>query len=88
MESYLDCSLLQSEVGRWIKHYHLDEPKAFIDDLEWVLRQMRIAIFKRIQMPPIVMVTNSAYGSNHLEIQGTWDVTRRYQELKEKILAM
>ena len=88
MESYLDGSLLQSEVGRWIKHYHLDEPKAFIDDLEWVLRQMRIAIFKRIQMPPIVMVTNSAYGSNHLEIQGTWDVTRRYQELKEKILAM
>lgn len=88
MESYLDGSLLHSEVGRWIKHYHLDEPKAFIDDLEWVLRQMRIAIFKRIQMPPIVMVTNSAYGSNHLEIQGTWDVTRRYQELKEKILAM
>ena len=36
MESYLDGSLLQSEVGRWIKHYHLDEPKAFIDDLEWV----------------------------------------------------
>ena len=27
-------------------------------------------------------------GSNHLEIQGTWDVTRRYQELKEKILAI
>ena len=49
---------------------------------------MRIAIFKRVQSPPIVMVTNSAYGTNRNEIQGTWEPTRRYQKLKEDILNM
>ena len=88
MESYLDGSLLESPIGRWLRYYHLDKPEAFIQDLEWVLRQMRIAIFKRVQAPPIVMVTNSAYGTNRNEIQGTWDTTRRYQKLKEAILKM
>ena len=88
MESYLDGSLLESNMGRWLRYYHLDKPEAFIQDLEWVLRQMRIAIFKRIQMPPIVMVTNSAYGSNKCEIQGTFENTRRYQKLRQDILNM
>ncbi|MCF0110777.1 MAG: NAD(+) synthase, partial [Erysipelotrichaceae bacterium] len=86
MQSYLDGSIYETEMGRWIRYYHLDEPKAFIEDLEWVLRQMRIAIFKRIQMPPIVMVTRGAFGMDYREVQGTFHPSLRYQQLKEAIL--
>lgn len=86
MEAYLTGKLQASEMGRWLKHYHLLEGKAFIQDLEWVLRQMRVAVFKRIQGVPIVMVTKNAFGTNRQEVQGIFDVSERYQKLKEKIL--
>lgn len=86
MEAYADGSLLASDIGKWLRYYHLDEPEAFISDLEWVLRQMRTAVFKRLQMPPIVMVTRGAFGMDHRETQGRFDGTERYQQLKELIL--
>lgn len=86
MEAYLENKLQNTEVARWIKYYHLDQGAAFIQDLEWVLRQMRLAVFKRIQSVPIVKVSRNAYGSNSHEVQGNFDATAKYQELKEKIL--
>lgn len=61
MQDYLDGRLLRSEYGRWIHFYQLT-PKAFVDDLEWVLRTMQNAVFKRIQMPPIVMISRGVSG--------------------------
>lgn len=88
MQAYLKDKLQSTEVARWIKYYHLDQGEAFIQDLEWVLRQMRLAVFKRIQSVPIVKVSRNAYGSNCHEIQGNFDVSTKYQELKEKILKL
>lgn len=88
MEAYLKDKLQSSEVARWIQYYHLDQGEAFIQDLEWVLRQMRLATFKRIQSVPIVKVSRNAYGSNCLEVQGSFDATLKYQELKALILNM
>lgn len=86
MEDYLSGALLNSAVGRWLKYYHLDEGKRFIEDLEWVLRQMRVAVFKRVQGVPIVKVTHRSFGTNTHEVQGTCDVSMRYLKLKEEIL--
>ncbi len=86
MEDYLSGALMNSVVGRWLKYYHLDEGKRFIEDLEWVLRQMRVAVFKRVQGVPIVKVTHKSFGSNCHEVQGTFDVSKRYLKLKEDIL--
>ena len=86
MEDYLSGKFMNSSMGRWLKYYHLDNGKNFIEDLEWVLRQMRVSIFKRVQSVPVVMVTKRAYGTNTQEVQGIFDVSERYTKLKEAIL--
>ena len=86
MEDYLSGKLMNSSMGRWLKYYHLDNGKNFIEDLEWVLRQMRVSIFKRVQSVPVVMISKRAYGTNTQEVQGIFDVSERYTKLKEAIL--
>ena len=63
-----------------------NESRNFIEDLEWVLRQMRVSIFKRVQSVPVVMVSKRAFGTNTQEVQGIFDVSERYAKLKEAIL--
>lgn len=86
MQAYLDDRIYESELGKWIHYYHLDNPKAFIDDLEWLLKTMYSAVFKRIQMPPIVMLSRGAFGSDYRESQLGFIKTERYETLKEAIL--
>ena len=86
MEDYLSGKLMNSSMGRWLKYYHLDNGKNFVEDLEWVLRQMRVSIFKRVQSVPVVMVSKRAFGTNTQEVQGIFDVSERYAQLKEAIL--
>ncbi len=63
-------------------------PKAFIDDLErWWNQFSGIAVAKRIQAPPVLAVSRRAYGFDHRESQNGPYYTRRYKQLKEKILA-
>lgn len=54
MNRYLDGSLLESELGHWIRYYGLDEPKAFLEDLDWFLQTMDKNAFKGLQMPPLL----------------------------------
>ncbi len=86
MASYLDGSLLKQPVGQWLRFYGLDDPQKFIEDLEWVTRTMRNAVFKRIQFPPIVMVSRGAFGSDYREAQQRPQTSERYQQLRREIL--
>ena len=86
MERYADGSLLDSEMGKWLRFYGLDDPKAFIDDLEWVLSSMRKSAFKRIQAPPSLRVASPATTARSSEIQGGEEPSERYLELKKSIL--
>ena len=88
MESYLDGSIYQSEVGEWVKYYGLNQPEVFINDLEWLLKTFHNAVFKRIQMPPIVVMSRGAFGSDFRESQLGHIKTSKYENLKKKILAM
>ena len=88
MDDYLQGRLQTSEIGRWLRHYGLDEPEAFIQDLEWVLRTMQGAVFKRIQFPPLILISRGAFGSDVREAQMRPEATKRYRQLREQILAM
>lgn len=88
MEDYLNGTLQDSEMGHWIRYYGLDDPEAFIQDLEWVLRTMKGSVFKRIQFPPIVMISRGAFGNDVREAQMHPETTRRYRKLRDKILAL
>ncbi|MGI6591384.1 MAG: NAD(+) synthase [Eggerthellaceae bacterium] len=87
MEAYLHDKLATSPVGKWVRFYGLDDPQAFIEDLEWVLHQMRVSVFKRIQMPPILTISRGSFGFDFRENQAAYEQTDRYRDLKAKILA-
>lgn len=87
MEQYLDDKLISHPLGRWITYYHLDEPQAFIDDLEWFKHTMMRNGFKRVQLPPLLVLSRNPYGNGYVESQMVKDEIR-YQELKEAILRM
>ena len=86
VSAYADDKLESQGMLRWIEYYGLDKPEAFFEDIEWVLRQMRSAAFKRIQSAPSILVIspNSPFGD--AEIQRRWEPDDRYTELKEDIL--
>lgn len=88
MSSYLEGNLLQTEIGKWMKYYGLDNPKLFIDDLEWVIRTMQKAVFKRLQLPPAVVVSRGSFGNDFRESQVQFQPSNRYIELRNKILNM
>ena len=88
MEAYLEDKLASSPVAKWVSFYGLDNPQAFIEDLEWIQKQMANSVFKRIQMPPTIMVVRDTYGFDFRENQMPCERTPRYEELKRQILAM
>ena len=48
---------------------YFPEPRAFVEDLEWLERQVRVSCFKRIQAPPIVVLSKRAFGFDLRESQ-------------------
>lgn len=72
-KSYYDGSLFETEVGAWLIHYGLDDSLKFEADLDWVLKGMERAVFKRIQMPPVVLISRGAFGSDFREVQGKFE---------------
>ena len=58
-----------------------------MEDLEWVERQVRINVFKRIQAPPIVVLSKRAFGFDLRESQLTGYRPRGYEEARERLLA-
>jgi NAD+ synthase (glutamine-hydrolysing) len=89
MESYLDGSVYQTEIGKWIEYYGLkNNPQAFLNDLEWILNTFNRNVFKRYQTPPVVMVSRGAFGNDFRESQINCDRSDFYKELKIKILNM
>lgn len=87
MRAYLKNKLADTEAGKWIRYYGLEDPQAFIEDLEWVLRQMRISVFKRIQMPPNITLSRGSFGFDFRENQAIYEQTDSYRALKQQILS-
>ena len=62
---------------------YFPEPRAFVEDLEWLERQVRVNCFKRIQAPPIVVLSKRAFGFDLRESQlpqyspRAWDHAKR-----------
>ena len=88
MKQYLSRSIYKTEIGRWIKYYGLEDPAAFIEDVEWIRKNMQRNIFKRVQAPPVIAVTDYAFGSTRYETQGRIDNGMEYEKLKQEILQM
>ena len=71
-----------------MKAYGLDDPAVFIQDFEWLLSLWNRSYFKRIQMPPNIIVSKGAFGYDYREAQMTYERTTKYTQLKESILTI
>jgi NAD+ synthase (glutamine-hydrolysing) len=67
---------------------HFSDAQSWVEDLEWVERQVRINYFKRIQAPPIIVLSKRAFGFDLREMQWPAYAPRRYEELKAEVLKM
>jgi len=65
---------------------HFPDTAAWVEDLEWVARQLRINYFKRIQAPPIIVVSKRAFGFDLRESQLPDYQPRVYEERKKAVL--
>ncbi len=71
-----------------IQRWGMDEPEAFAKDLEWFVSQMQRSVFKRVQAPPIIITSKSAFGYDIRESMLPWEPTPAYGRLKAEVLAM
>ena len=65
---------------------YFPEPRSFVDDLEWLDAQVRVNCFKRIQAPPIIVLSKRAFGFDLRESQLPAYTPRAYRKAKESLL--
>lgn len=90
MQWYLD-GVLASELKiseELIVRWGMDNPEAFVSDLEWFSGSIQKNIFKRVQAPPIIITSKSAYGYDIRESMLPYEPTVRFTELKKQVLAL
>ena len=61
---------------------------AWVEDLEWLAAQVRTSTFKRIQAPPIIVLSKRAFGFDLRESQLPAYPLRSYSALRRKVLSM
>jgi NAD+ synthase (glutamine-hydrolysing) len=71
---------------RLLTLYGLTDPKVFVFDLEWVVSGIQRSVFKRVQSPPIIIMSRGAYGYDVRESQIPLSYTRGYHRLKKQLL--
>ena len=60
--------------------------KEFVKDLEWFFSLIQKSVFKRVQSPPIIVTSKSAYGYDIRESMLPYYPTQKQEELKKFIL--
>lgn len=90
MRAYL-AGTLEQQLGistALLERWGLQNPKTFVEDLEWFDAQIQRNVFKRVQSPPIIITSKSAYGYDIRESILPVDHSFEYDRLKKQILAM
>ncbi len=67
---------------------HFADSSAWLDDLEWLAARVRANVFKRIQAPPIIVLSKRAFGFDLRESQLPAYVPRAYQALRRTVRSM
>ena len=61
---------------------------AWVEDLEWLATQVRTSIFKRVQAPPVIVLSKRAFGFDLRESQLPAYPLRAYAALRREVLSM
>lgn len=69
-----------------MERYGLEEPTTFITDLEWLIPKIDASVFKRVQGPPNILTSKTAFGYDLREsILPPEEEPTQTRELKENI---
>ena len=85
LTDYQNGTMMDSEIGKYLKQYQLQDGKAFIDDLTWLVSSISKNSFKRLQGVPFIVVSESAMGLDTCENQIDLIVAQEIQELMRQI---
>jgi NAD+ synthase (glutamine-hydrolysing) len=61
------------------------DARVWLEDLEWVVRQLRASFFKRVQAPPVVVLSKRAFGFDLRESQLPEYTPHAYRELRARL---
>lgn len=86
LNSYLDGSIWNEDIGKIMRFYHLDAPELFLEDLNWFTETAKRNLFKHTQVPVILTISQNGYALRK-EIQGFCE-EEAYQELLDEIKSM
>jgi NAD+ synthase (glutamine-hydrolysing) len=77
-----------ASLGYVMEKYQLWRKENFLADLDWFLKHMNRATFKRIQSPPIIVQSKSAFGFDHRESQVPWirDLGKMWNDAKPSLI--
>lgn len=90
MQWYLEGAL-EEHLGvstELIRRWGIDDPREFVRDLEWFVAKAQGNVFKRVQSPPIIVMSKSAYGYDIRESILPNEPTPAYERLKAQVLAI
>jgi NAD+ synthase (glutamine-hydrolysing) len=81
---YIDGHLAEklSIPKQMLSYWKLDDPSVFIEDLEWFDKSIHSSVFKRIQSPPNIITSTSAFGYDLRESMLPYRQSDRYKKLK------
>ena len=87
---FIDGCLLENIGWNDIEAFRTYFPtvRSWIEDLEQIERLLRINYFKRVQAPPIIVLSKRAFGFDLREAQLTEYAPVKYSALKDKALAL
>jgi len=89
LRGFLDGTL-HSKLGipvSLMQRWGVDDARTFVDDLEWFTTLLRRSVFKRVQAPPIIITSPSAFGYDIRESMLTPKPSANYLKLREEVLA-
>ena len=86
---FLDGTLLDALGWQQADEFrgYFPDSRSWLDDLEWVTRQLQGSYFKRIQAPPIIVVSKRAFGFDLRESQLPDYTPKIYHERRKRVLA-
>ena len=84
LDGELFARLNWSDAAQFARYF--PSPSDWVEDLEWIERQMRINTFKRIQAPPIIVLSKRAFGFDLREAQLPAYRPRGYERLRERVI--
>ncbi len=90
LQWYLDGAL-EKHLGiekRLIVRWGIDDPRIFVQDLEWFITTVQKNIFKRVQAPPIIITSRSSYGYDIRESMIPFYISPQFEGLKSKVLKL